>query len=414
MRATGCWLDGGYEERGVSKSQNGAPYRIGTAANAGDGQPQGARRRDKRNRRARAPRHKITNGHPGPLHLDRSSHASSPLASPRRPPGARPAMGFAVHPAPGRPGDDARSLPPAGAADSARTSSSVSFSLDGDGGRQLARRPGQTLVVPSRRHRAGASSASRPARLFQKLRHALPLLTLTPRCGRLQVGTPAEVAAAASSSFSSSSSSSAPQGVSFSGAARPCRRVTGTLYGHRRGRVVLALQETPRCLPSLVVELALQTHALLRELGNPAGARIVLETERRQQQQQQQAASSDPAAAAAGGRKRGARAPPLLDEAAWTMFCNGRKTGYAVRREATDDDLTVMETLRAVSMGAGVLPAGRCSSPPADTAAADDEVPYMRGCFDHFVGSRDSESLYMIAPQGGGTGPELAVFFVRL
>jgi hypothetical protein len=38
----------------------------------------------------------------------------------------------------------------------------------------------------------------------------------------------------------------------------------------------------------------------------------------------------------------------------------------------------------------------------------------MRGCFEHFVGSRDSESLYMVAPQGGGTGPELAVFFVRL
>uniref|UniRef100_J3MQS4 Protein MIZU-KUSSEI 1 n=1 Tax=Oryza brachyantha TaxID=4533 RepID=J3MQS4_ORYBR len=103
--------------------------------------------------------------------------------------------------------------------------------------------------------------------------------------------------------------------------------------------------------------------------------------------------------------------PPLLDEAAWTMFCNGRKTGFAVRREATDDDLAVMETLRPVSMGAGVLPGSRSSSCSAGT---DDEVAYMRGCFDHFVGSRDSESLYMIAPQGGGTGPELAVFFVRL
>ncbi|KAF0897671.1 hypothetical protein E2562_000389 [Oryza meyeriana var. granulata] len=41
------------------------------------------------------------------------------------------------------------------------------------------------------------------------------------------------------------------------------------------------------------------------------------------------------------------------------MFCNGRKTGFAVRREATDDDLAVMETLRPVSMGAGVLPGSR-------------------------------------------------------
>ncbi|KAF8713019.1 hypothetical protein HU200_028809 [Digitaria exilis] len=320
-------------------------------------------------------------------------------------------MGFAIYPSPGQPtSDDARdrrdNLPSAvGATTSTSTSSSGEV-----------HRPGQSLEMPSRRRHGGQS---KPARLFQKLRQAFPS-ALTPRCGRLQVGTPAELAAAAAASSSSSSpassSSSAPSvpksGVSFTGASRrTCRRVTGTLYGHRRGRVVLALQETPRCLPTLVVELALQTHALLRELGNPAGARIVLETERRR------------SAIAAGEEKRGGT-PPLLEEAAWTMFCNGKKTGYAVRREANDEDLTVMETLRAVSMGAGVLPAGmmatrRSSSssspaPAGDAAAGDDEVPYMRGCFDHFVGSKDSESLYMVVPQGGGTGPELAVFFVRL
>ena len=334
-------------------------------------------------------------------------------------------MGFAIYPStPGRSSDDAHSRRdslPSSSVDSTRTSSSSTSSIDGrasyDGGgggapQRPPRAPGQSLEVPSRRHREGRGGPSRPARLFQKLRHAIPVLTLTPRCGRLQVGTPAEAAAASSAASSSSASPSSsatssagsrlvPKGASFSGTTRPCRRLTGTLYGHRRGRVVLALQETPRCLPSLVVELALQTHALLRELGNPAGARIVLETERR---------PAAPDAEGGARRKRGgARAPPLLDEPAWTMFCNGKKTGYAVRREATDDDLTVMETLRAVSMGAGVLPGTRCSSPPAD-----DEVPYLRGCFDHFVGSRDSESLYMIAPQGGTTGPELAVFFVRL
>ncbi|XP_062191199.1 protein MIZU-KUSSEI 1-like [Phragmites australis] len=326
-------------------------------------------------------------------------------------------MGFAIHPAPGRPNDDAHcrrdSLPSSGTtpADSTRTSSISSFDGAGDDGsggdQQPARAPGYTLEVPSRSGRHG----SRPARLFQKLRHALPVLTLTPRCGRLQVRSSGEIAAASSSS-SGADSRPVPHVMSFSGAARPCRPVTGTLYGHRKGRVALALQETPRCLPSLVVELAIQTHALLRELGNPAGARIVLETQRR--------TASDAAGESGGsggrrGRRRG-HAPQLLDEPVWTMFCNGRKTGYAVRREATDDDLTVMETLRAVSMGAGVLP-GRSSS-PADAAAAqgaaDDDVPYMRGSFDHFVGSRDSESLYMVAPQGGGTGPELAVFFVRL
>ncbi|XP_015649500.2 protein MIZU-KUSSEI 1 [Oryza sativa Japonica Group] len=323
-----------------------------------------------------------------------------------RPPTALARMGgFAPHPV----------VVPTAAMDgtssvSARTASSLSSSsssLD-DGGRGRPPPAGSTLELPSRKH---YRYPSRSARLFQKLRRSLPLLTLAPRCGRMQVGSASEVAAAAASGGGGGGAADSHLMShvvsSFSGAARPMRRVTGTLFGHRKGRVALALQETPRCLPTLVIELAIQTNALLRELANPAGARIVLETERR-------APSTD----AAAGKHR--RAPPLLDVAAWTMFCNGRKTGLAVRREATDDDLAVLETLRPVSMGAGVLPASNRSSssssqsPEKGAAAADDEVAYMRGCFDHFVGSRDSESLYMIAPQGGGTGPELAIFFVRL
>ena len=68
--------------------------------------------------------------------------------------------------------------------------------------------------------------------------------------------------------------------------------------------------------------------------------------------------------------------------------------------------MTVMETLQPVSVGAGALPTA--------AGSPDDEVAYMRGCFEHFFGFRDSESLYMVALQGGGTGPELAVLFVRL
>ncbi|KQJ95214.1 protein MIZU-KUSSEI 1 [Brachypodium distachyon] len=280
--------------------------------------------------------------------------------------------------------------PPAGAAastasTSTRSSSSLS-SIDAD--EQSPARPHHTLEAPSRKQYR-SSSSSKPVRLFQKLRNALPLV-LAPRCGRSPAG---------SNPFSSGAGGGSDTHAlaHVAGRRRPCQRVTGTLYGHRKGRVALALQETPRSLPSLVVELALQTHALLRELGNPAGARIVLETERR--------------GAGGGDRRSAAGAAPLLEEAAWTMFCNGRKTGYAVRREASGGDLAVMETLRAVSMGAGVLPA---SAAGAGAGAGDDEVAYMRGCFEHFVGSRDSESLYMMAPQGGGNGPELAVFFVRL
>ncbi|XP_062196400.1 uncharacterized protein LOC133899431 [Phragmites australis] len=396
----------------IITQQDQAPKRHKAAAKQGSPQSPAAWRPDKPNRQNGIP---ITHCPPQDptrfLHGCHCQNRASPAA-------AHAPMGFAIHPAPGRPNDNAHSCrgsepsartPPA---DSTRTSSissldGTSDSDDGSGsGQQPARAPGHTLEAPSRRHLSGRHG-SRPARLFQKLRHALPVLTLTPRCGRLQVGSPGEITAASSSSSSIVGSRPVPHVMSFSGASGPCRRVTGTLYGHRKGHVALALQETPRCLPSLVVELALQTHAMLRDLGNPAGARIVLEAERR--------AASDASGEGGSWARRRSRAPLLLDEPAWTMFCNGKKTGYAVRREATDDDLTVMETLRAVSMGAGVLP-GRPSS-PADAApwqGADDEVPYMRGSFDHFVGSRDSESLYMVAPQGGGTGPELTVFFVRL
>ena len=51
------------------------------------------------------------------------------------------------------------------------------------------------------------------------------------------------------------------------------------LHGHCRGRIVLAMQETTWFLPSLVVELSLQTYVLLYELRNPADVRIILETQ---------------------------------------------------------------------------------------------------------------------------------------
>jgi hypothetical protein len=71
---------------------------------------------------------------------------------------------------------------------------------------------------------------------------------------------------------------------SFGGAASSRHRLTGTLFGYRDGRVSLSLQQNARCQPTLIVELALPTHALLRELGAHAGARIVLEVEKRAEQ----------------------------------------------------------------------------------------------------------------------------------
>ncbi|KAI4345182.1 hypothetical protein L6164_012330 [Bauhinia variegata] len=161
-------------------------------------------------------------------------------------------------------------------------------------------------------------------------------------------------------------------------------KVTGTLFGYRKGRISFSIQETPRCLPSLVVELSIQTNQLQRELS--AGmVRVAMECEKRSDKDKTR----------------------LLEEPLWTMFCNGKKTGYSVKREATEEDLGVMELLKAVSMGAGVLPGN------SDVEGADGEMAYMRAHFEHVVGSKDSESFYMLSPEGN-SGPELTVFFIRI
>ncbi|KAF6149312.1 hypothetical protein GIB67_026168 [Kingdonia uniflora] len=161
-------------------------------------------------------------------------------------------------------------------------------------------------------------------------------------------------------------------------------RVTGTLFGYRKGKVSLSVQENSKCLPTVVVELAIQTNVLQKEIS--AGmVRIALEAEKRQEKDKTK----------------------LLQEPIWTMYCNGRKSGYGVKREASEEDLHIMELLKAVSMGAGVLPGS------SDIEGLDGELAYMRAHFERVVGSKDSETFYMLSPEGNN-GPELSIFFVRI
>ncbi|XP_068307159.1 protein MIZU-KUSSEI 1-like [Pyrus communis] len=161
-------------------------------------------------------------------------------------------------------------------------------------------------------------------------------------------------------------------------------RVSGTLFGYRKGRVSLSVQETPKCLPSLLVELAMQTNVLQKEMGTGM-VRIALECEKRADKDKTR----------------------LIDEPGWTMYCNGKKTGYGMKREATEEDLNVMELLKSVTMGAGVLPG------KFEVEGPDGEMAYMRALFERVVGSKDSETLYMLSPEGNN-GPELSIFFVRI
>ncbi|KAK3039388.1 hypothetical protein RJ639_027637 [Escallonia herrerae] len=159
---------------------------------------------------------------------------------------------------------------------------------------------------------------------------------------------------------------------------------TGTLFGYRKGRVSLAIQEDPHRMPIFVIELPMLTSAFQKEMASDI-VRLALESETKTHKKK------------------------VLEEFVWAVYCNGRKYGYCIRRkQMSDDELHVMQLLRGVSMGAGVLP-GQSEK----EAAADGELTYMRARFDRVVGSKDSEALYMINPDGA-TGQELSIFFVRV
>ncbi|XP_010030390.2 protein MIZU-KUSSEI 1 [Eucalyptus grandis] len=213
-----------------------------------------------------------------------------------------------------------------------------------------------SLVQPSQKKR----HKTKVFRVFRSVFRSLPIITPVCKFPSLPMGIPDPHRTASGS------------------------RVTGTLFGYRKGRVSLSMQETPKCLPTLVVELAMQTNVLQKELSSGM-VRIALECEKRPDKDKTK----------------------ILDEPLWTMYCNGKKAGYGVKREASAEDLSVMEHLKPVSMGAGVLPGN------SDVEGPDGELAYMRAHFERVVGSKDSETLYMLSPEGN-TGPELSIFFVRI
>ncbi|RLN22579.1 protein MIZU-KUSSEI 1-like [Panicum miliaceum] len=177
-------------------------------------------------------------------------------------------------------------------------------------------------------------------------------------------------------------------------------RLTGTLYGHRRGHVHLAFQVDPRACPALLLELAAPTTSLVHEMASGL-VRIALECDRAK------AAGAFPSAAAAATNGGGGR--KLVEEVVWRAYCNGKGCGYAVRRECGAADWRVLRALEAVSMGAGVIPAA--------CGGGEGDVMYMRARFERVVGSRDSEAFYMMNPDsstGGNGGPELSIYLLRV
>ncbi|XP_073023381.1 protein MIZU-KUSSEI 1-like [Primulina eburnea] len=161
------------------------------------------------------------------------------------------------------------------------------------------------------------------------------------------------------------------------------KATTGTLFGYRKGRLNLAIQEDPHKMPIFVIELPLSTSAFHKEMASDI-LRITLESDTKTHKKK------------------------LMEEFVWAVYCNGRKGGYSIRRKNMgDEEVHVMKLLKGVSMGAGVLPGLY-----PDKENGDGQLSYIRARFDKVVGSKDSESFYMINPDGGTT-QELSIFFVR-
>ncbi|XP_074336716.1 protein MIZU-KUSSEI 1-like [Apium graveolens] len=161
-------------------------------------------------------------------------------------------------------------------------------------------------------------------------------------------------------------------------------KVICTLFGYRRGHVHVAFQEDSKLAPAFLVELATPTSILVREMASGL-VRIALECDKKTV-------------------KKGMK---LLDEPLWRTYCNGKKCGYAMKRQCGPDEWKVLNAVGPITMGAGVLPGSENGS------GSEGELMYMRAKFERVVGSRDSEAFYMMNPDSNG-GPELSIYLLRV
>lgn len=166
-------------------------------------------------------------------------------------------------------------------------------------------------------------------------------------------------------------------------------KVVGTLFGSRRGHAYFAFQKNPTAQPAFLIELQTPISGLVKEMAS-GQVRIALECDKEEEK-----------------TKKVGNSRKLLEEPVWRTYCNGKKCGFAVKRECGEKEWRVLKAVEPISMGAGVLPAEKT------VAGEDEETMYMRAKFERVMGSRDSEAFYMMNPDSNGT-PELSVYLLRV
>ncbi|GAB4833870.1 hypothetical protein Ancab_032118, partial [Ancistrocladus abbreviatus] len=141
--------------------------------------------------------------------------------------------------------------------------------------------------------------------------------------------------------------------------------VISTFFGRRLSHVWFCVQlDRLSTKPSLLLELSLSTYNLLKEMRSGL-VRVTLECD---------------------GTEIGSC--PLHSVPVWTMYCNGRRVGFAVRRKPTEETRSLLKKMQSMTVGAGVIPSRSDSG----------EIMYMRANYEWVVGSADSESFHLINP----------------
>ncbi|KAK9055531.1 hypothetical protein SSX86_026615 [Deinandra increscens subsp. villosa] len=166
--------------------------------------------------------------------------------------------------------------------------------------------------------------------------------------------------------------------------------VIGTIFGHRRGHVWFAVQhDRLKTKPSLLLELSIPTQTLVQEMRFGL-VRLALECH--------SSPESDLGSC------------PLRSVPVWTLFCNGRKVGFAARKKTTEPVRLMLKSVQSTTVGAGVIPSFGFDS-GVDSGG---ELIYMRANYEYMVGGPDSESFHLINPDGClGQGQELSIFLMR-
>ncbi|KAF5747336.1 protein MIZU-KUSSEI 1-like [Tripterygium wilfordii] len=159
--------------------------------------------------------------------------------------------------------------------------------------------------------------------------------------------------------------------------------ITGTIFGYRRGKVSFCIQSNSKSTtnPILLLELAVPTITLAKEMKGGV-LRIALECNINAYDSQCNDNSL------------------LLSMPLWTMYCNGRIVGYAVKRRPSKGDMDAINLMSSIVAGAGVI------------SGKELEIMYLRAKFETVLSSSDSESFHLIDPDGS-IGQELSIFFLR-